>query len=94
MFDVRFASTFKQRLIIIIIYYLIYLTVPAIAVAGFRLRNAFNHFVFIDELDVDSFRSPRGGDPRSAFPKKSSFCECTKRNTFCNLFLVRGIQLI
>lgn len=56
-------------------YYLTYLTVPAIAVAGFRLRNAFNHFVFIDELDVDSLRSLRGGDPRSAFPKKSSFCE-------------------
>lgn len=49
-----------------------YLTVPAIAVAGFRLRKAFNHFVFIDVLDVDNLRS-RGGDPRSAFPKNNSF---------------------
>lgn len=61
--------------IINIIDDLTYLTVPAIAVAGLRLRNAFNHFVFIDELDVDNFRSLCGGDPRSVFPKKSSFCE-------------------
>lgn len=41
-----------------------YLTVLAIAVAGFRLRNAFNHFVFIDVLDTDSLRSRslRGGE--------------------------------
>lgn len=52
-----------------------HLTVPAIAVAGFRLRKAFNHFVFIDELDVDSLRSrSRGGDPKSAFPTNNSFC--------------------
>lgn len=46
------------------------------AVAGFKLRKAFNHFVFIDELDVDNFRSlrsMRGGDPKSAFPKNNSF---------------------
>lgn len=42
-----------------------YLTVLAIAVAGFRLRNAFSHFVFIDVLDTDNLRSRsvRGGDP-------------------------------
>lgn len=48
------------------------------AVAGFRLRNAFNHLVFMDELDVDNFRSLRGGDPRSAFPKNNSFCKREK----------------
>lgn len=50
-----------------------YFTVPAMAVAGFKLRNAFNHFVFMDELDVDNFRSLRGGDSKSALPKNSSF---------------------
>lgn len=58
-----------------------YLTVPAMAVAGFKLRKAFNHFVFIDVLDVDNFRSLRslrGGDPNSAFPKNNSFCRKKK----------------
>lgn len=50
-----------------------YLTVPATAVTGFRLRNAFNHFVFMDVLEVDNFRSVRGGDPNSDFPKNNSF---------------------
>lgn len=50
-----------------------YLTVPAMAVAGFKLRNAFNHFVFMDVLEVDNFRSLRGGDPNSDFPKNNSF---------------------
>lgn len=43
------------------------------AVAGLRLLNAFNHFVFMEELDVDNFRSVRGGDPNSDFPKNNSF---------------------
>lgn len=49
------------------------------AVAGFKLRNAFNHFVFIDVLDVDNFRSVRGGDPKSALPKNNSLCQTNKR---------------
>lgn len=49
------------------------------AVAGFKLRNAFNHFVFIDVLDEDILRSLRG-DPGSILPKNSSFCkEKTKK---------------
>lgn len=60
-----------------------YFTVPEIAWAGFRLRNAFNHFVFIDVLDTDNFRSLRGGEPRSALPKNSSFCEIAKIKRKC-----------
>lgn len=47
--------------------------------AGFRLRNAFNHFVFIDVLDDDNLRSLRGGEPGSALPKNSSFCDSKKK---------------
>lgn len=42
--------------------------------AGFRLRNAFNHLVFIEEeLEEDILRSPRG-EPGSILPKNNSFC--------------------
>lgn len=42
--------------------------------AGFRLLNAFNHLVFIEEeLEEDILRSPRG-EPGSILPKNNSFC--------------------
>lgn len=64
------------------------------AVAGFRLRNAFNHFVFMDELDVDNFRSLRGGDPKSAFPKNNSFCKNTNKYPHLNYTLLPFVPFI
>lgn len=59
-----------------------HLSLPDGPEAGLRLRNAFNHLVFIDDDDdVDILRSPPWtcGDVASNFAKKSSFCNEVKK---------------
>lgn len=51
-----------------------YLSLAADPEAGFKLRNAFNHLVFIDAvLATDSLRSPLG-DRGSNLLENKSFC--------------------